>query len=233
MSIVNAPIEGAVMVGGTIGNGGVAFSDGFPSVVGKSSPVRIVHCGNYATVYDDIILADGEPGSEDGFYIPGANGIISIIGYESNIKAGNMSRTSALGDNSQIELSYMTEPSVPDYGLNESTAYVAGSASRIIARDVVKNSTLISSGATNQILDEGSDNTIICTGSDAEVITGENALLVVTSNKCSFTPGVGAVTVFCWKDGDVKQVTVVREGENGISAGTDYVFENGNIQIGL
>lgn len=232
MSIVNAPIEGAVMIGGTVGNGGVAFSDGFPHVVGKSSPVRIVHCGNYATVYDDVILADSEPGAEQGHYVPGVDGIISITGYESKIWAGNMSRASALGDNSEIELNYMTKPSTPDFELSESKAYIAGHASRIVASNYVNRSVLIASGASSLFHDEGRDNTLVCTGNEADITAGENAMVVVTSNKCNFSFGAGSVAVFCWKDGNDKKVMVVREGENGISAGTPYIFENGNVQVG-
>ncbi|POT56308.1 hypothetical protein C3432_12800 [Citrobacter amalonaticus] len=232
MSIVNAPIEGAVMIGGTVGNGGMAFSDGFPHVVGKSSPVRIVHCGNYATVYDDVVRAEGDLRAEEDDYIPGEDGIISITGYESKIWAGNMSRSSALGDNSEIELNYMTEPSVPDFDLSGAKAYVAGYASRIIARNYVKSSVLIASGENSLIHDEGCDNTLVCSGNEADVTAGENAMVVVTSNKCSFSFGTGSVAVFCWKDGNDKKVTVVREGEEGISADTPYIFENGNVQVG-
>ncbi|MDM3317968.1 MULTISPECIES: YdhT family protein [Citrobacter] len=232
MSIVNAPIEGAVMIGGTVGNGGIAFSDGFLRVVGKSSPVRIAHCGNNATVYDDVIRADGEPGAEQGYYMPGSDGIISITGYESKIWAGNMSRTSALGDNSEIELNYVTEPSTPNFDLSEARAYVAGYASRIFARNYVKSSVLIASGEKSLLHDEGIDNTLVCTGNEGDITAGENSMVVVTSNKCNFSFGPGSTAVFFWKDGNERKVTIVREGENGISADTPYFFDNGNVQIG-
>lgn len=232
MSSVNAPIEGAVMIGGTVGNGGLAFSDGFLNVVGKSSPVRIVHCGNYATVYDDVMCAVGEPGAEQGYYTPNGGGVISITGYESKIWAGNMSRVSALGDSSEIEISYRSEPSFPDFDLRESKAYAAGYKSRIIARNCVKSSVLLASGEHSMLLDEGCDNTLVCTGNEANITAGENALVVVTSNKCIFSFGSGSVAVFCWQDGADKKITVVREGEKGIAADTPYIFENGNVQVG-
>ncbi|CAM3564229.1 hypothetical protein SB6411_04193 [Klebsiella spallanzanii] len=229
MSIVNAPIEGAVLIGGTVGNGGVAFSDGFHHVVGKSSPVRITHCGDSSTVYDDVVLSSGEQGASEGFYMPGMDGVISVIGEQSKIWGGNYSRTSALGNNSEIELNYMTPPSTPDFPLEAARAFVAGYSSRINARDVVKDSVLIAAGENCQINDEGRDNTIICAGNDGDIIAGEHSLVIVTNSKCSFNLSIGAVAVFCWNDGAAKHVKIVREGEDGILAGTAYTFDNGVI----
>lgn len=230
MSSVNAPVEGAVMIGGTVGTGGVAFSGAPLQVAGKSSPVRIAHCGDYATVYDDVIRAEGEPGAAEDIYMPGMDGIISVTGYASKIWAGNMSRTSALGDDSEIELNYMTEPSAPDFELTMAKAYIAGHASRIVARNVVHDSVLLASGDNSLIHDEGQHNTVVCTGNEADITAGDDAVIIVTRQKCSFTFGLNSLAVFCWKDGDDRNVMILREGEKGISAGTPYLFEKGNVR---
>lgn len=59
MSSVNSPIEGTTMIAGTL-YGGIAFSQNNQNVVCKSNPVNIVHCGDNAMVYDDVVSATGD-----------------------------------------------------------------------------------------------------------------------------------------------------------------------------
>lgn len=226
MSIVNSPIEGTTMIAGTL-YGGVACSQNGQNIIGKSSPVNIVHCGDNAAVYDDVAAAN------DDDDLPNAGGKIATTGQESHIIGGDQSLTSALGYSSSITLEYLY-PNTEQLTLTQAVAVTANTNGTIYAADYVADSVLMAAGDASKIIDSGNNNVLFSSGTDnaIESNSGSGAVIFTAKNPRYFTLNEQGVATIAWHDGIRTRVTVVYEGENGIEKGVAYrLDENGSISI--
>lgn len=224
MSSVNSPIEGTIMIAGTL-YGGVAFSQDNQNIVGKSSPVNIVHCGNNAMVYDDVVSATGDVD------FPNIGGRIATTGENSYITGGNESLTSALGSSSSIMLGYLY-PDVEQLTLTQAVAVTANTNGTIKTEGYVDNSVLMAAGDTSQIIDRGNNNVLFSSGADNTIQSdgGSGAVIFTAKNPRYFTLNEQGVAAITWHDGIRTRVTVIYEGENGIEKGEMYrLDENGSV----
>ncbi|WP_058911146.1 hypothetical protein [Entomohabitans teleogrylli] len=228
MATVSGLIEGAFLIGGTPYQG-VALATPNQNVVCKSSPVNLVHSGENAYIYDDIIGTSEEREQAGGFY-PGSGSMISSTGFDSTIYAGNASRTSALNDNSAIDIGYMEEVH-PDWDIiTDSHAYTAGYNARIHARENVSDSTLVSAGVNSLVFDDGENNVVVLLGENSSASPGENSLLFSAHASSLFSLEKNGAAAIAWFDGQRRRITVVYEGEDDILAGlTYYIDHNGQV----
>ncbi|MHA7848233.1 YdhT family protein [Serratia sp. D1N4] len=224
MSTVNSPIEGTTMIAGTL-YGGVAFSQNGQNIVGKSSPINIVHCGDNAMVYDDVVSTN------DDVNFPNMGGKIATTGENSCITGGNASLTSALGFGSSIMLEYFF-PDAENLTLTDAIAVTANTNGTIRTAGYVADSVLMAAGDASQIIDCGNNNILFSCGTDNNINSdgGRGTTIFAAKNPRYFTLNEQGVAAIAWHDGIRARVTVVYEGENGIEKGRMYrLDENGNI----
>ncbi|WP_019211673.1 hypothetical protein [Yersinia massiliensis] len=224
MSSVNSPIEGTTMIAGTL-YGGVAFSQENQNIVGKSTPVHIVHCGNNVMVYDDVVSATGDVD------FPNSGGRIATTGENSHIQGGDASRTSSLGYSSSILLEY-NFTNAEQLTLSQAIASTAGTNGAITTAAYVTDSILIAAGDESQITDRGHNNVLFSGGTDSAIYAdgGNGVIIFAAKNPRYFTLNEQGVAAIAWHDGIRARVTVVYEGENGIEKDQLYKLdENGNV----
>lgn len=224
MSSVNSPIEGTIMIAGTL-YGGVAFSQNSQNVVGKSTPVNIVHCGDNAMVYDDVVSATGDVD------FPNIGGKIATTGENAYITGGNESLTSALGYSSAITLEYLY-PDTEQLTLTQAVAVTANANGTIKTAGYVADSVLMAAGDASQIIDNGNNNVLFSSGADNAIQSegGSGAVIFAANNPRYFTLNEQGVAAITWHDGIRTRVTVVYEGENGVEQGRSYrLDENGSV----
>ncbi|HGM5488560.1 TPA: hypothetical protein ACKP1B_000138 [Serratia fonticola] len=224
MSSINSPIEGTTLIAGTL-YGGVAFSQSSQNIVGKSTPVNIVHCGDNSMVYDDVVSATGD------VEFPNIGGKIATTGENTSITGGNESLTSALGYSSSITLEYLY-PNAEQLTLTQAVAVTANANGTIKTAGYVADSVLMAAGDTSQIIDYGHNNVLFSSGADSTIQCdgGSGAVIFATKNPRHFTLNEQGVAAITWHDGIRTRVTVVYEGENGIEKDVMYrLDENGSI----
>lgn len=224
MANVSGLIEGAMLIGGQ--SEGVAISVPHGRVVCKSSPINVVHSGYQGSVYGDVVISPEEMAGGDGeFYPTPDGGWISVTGYGSSIYAGNGVRASALGDESEVNLDYITQPAEGMRDISACHAFTSGYSSRINASENVKTSMLVATGdqSTINALDT-TDNVAFVAGANSQVYLGSDSVLFAAQSPF-FVLGENGAAAIAWHDGNRKRITVVYAGENGIEAGVDYYLD--------